>query len=66
MPNTAATVAVVTQVRHEEFCLPAKGESERRIEVYPYHADDPRTGRSYQTHTVTRCIDCGATTYKEI
>ena len=65
MPNTTATQAVVTEVRHEEFCLPRPGQAEPRIEVYPHYEDHPKSGRAYQTHTVTRCIECGAARYTE-
>lgn len=56
-----ATVTVPSKVRHEEFCI----APEPRLEVFDAYSDDEKTGRSRPTHTVTRCIDCGAATYKE-
>lgn len=57
-----ATVTV--QVRHEEFCKPRPGESEPRVETYPYIGDDASTGRSRPTHDITRCVECGAANYQ--
>lgn len=53
-------------VRHEEFCGAVVAGDEPRMESYQYLADDPATGRGRATHHVTRCIDCGATSYKQI
>ncbi len=52
------------RVRHEEFCLPRPDATTPRIETYPYLQDDPETGRAMQTHTVTRCLECGAANYE--
>lgn len=51
-------------VRHEDFCLPRPGEEGPRVESYPYLADDPATNRSRVVARVTRCVECGATTYE--
>lgn len=66
-----AAVTVITEplsvpIRHEEFCLPRPGEDKPRLEEYPYLNDDPATGRSYITHKVTRCMECGASHYLKI
>jgi hypothetical protein len=54
----AATMTV--KVRHEDFCVSEKP----RIESYVHMGDDPASGRSAPTHDVTRCLECGAATYK--
>ena len=56
--------AMTVKVRHEDFCLPRPGESEPRVESYVHMGDDPASGRSAPTHDVTRCLECGAATYK--
>lgn len=60
-------MAAVTEVkvRHEEFCLPRPGLTEPRIETFAAMSDDPKTGKSQPTHDVTRCLECGAATYRE-
>lgn len=60
-----ATAAAPPKIRHEEFCLPRPGSDAPRIETYPAFVDDPKTGKSRPTHDVTRCIECGAATYRE-
>jgi len=54
------------KVRHEEFCLPRPGASEPRIESYPFYGDGQQGGRPVATHIITRCIECGAQTNKQI
>jgi hypothetical protein len=60
-------MAVTTdvKVRHEEFCLPRPGSDAPRVEQFAAMSDDPKTGKSTATHTVTRCLECGAATYRE-
>ncbi len=53
-----------TRLRHEDFCLPRPDETAVRIETFPYLQDDPATGRATKTHTVTRCLECGAANYE--
>lgn len=53
-----------SKIRHEEFCLPRPGADGPRVESYPYLADDLATGRSRPVAMVTRCIECGATSYE--
>ena len=61
-----ATKTVPTdRLRHEEFCQPRPESAEVRIESYPYLADDLATGRSRPVAKVTRCVECGATTYDD-
>lgn len=62
MASTTEKAAPV--VRHEEFCLPRPNEDAVRIERYVHFDDDPKSGRSFPTHDVTRCLECGAATYK--
>ncbi len=58
-----AATSTTPGVRHEEFCLPRPEEIEPRLETFPYLQDNPTTGRSTKTHTVTRCLECGASSY---
>lgn len=53
------------KLRHEEFCQPRPDSDEVRVESYPYLADDLETGRSRPVSMVTRCVECGATTYSD-
>jgi hypothetical protein len=62
----AAAVAADPKIRHEDFCLPRPDAGEVRMEVFKAFADDPGTGRSRPTHTVHRCLECGAATYQQI
>ncbi len=59
-----ATTVINPRLRHEEFCLPRPDETAPRIETFPYLQDNPATGRSTKTHTVTRCLECGAANYE--
>lgn len=60
----SAPATMTDEVRHEEFCLPRPGEKAPRVESYVHMGDDPKSGRSAPTHDVTRCLECGAATYK--
>jgi hypothetical protein len=60
-----AVTTAAPQIRHEEFCLPRPGLDAPRIESFVALADDPHTGKSTPTHNVTRCLECGAATYRE-
>jgi hypothetical protein len=62
MPATVTT----PKVRHEEFCPVVDKGQEPRLESFDYIGDDPTTNRSRPTHHVTRCLDCGAATYRPI
>jgi len=53
------------EVRHEAFCLPRPDEVAPRIEQFVALSDDPVSGKSRPTHDVTRCLECGAATYRE-
>ncbi len=59
-----AATSTSPRVRHEEFCLPRPDATEPRVEIFPYLQDNPATGRSTKTHTVTRCLECGAAHYE--
>ncbi len=59
-----ATATVKDDLRHEVFCTPRPGVEEPRIETYTHLGDDPKTGRSFPTHDITRCLECGAATYQ--
>jgi len=63
---TAPAKTTTPKVRHEEFCLPRPGSDEPRIESFFFYEDDPKGGRSKATHLITRCIECGAQTNKQI
>lgn len=65
-PERAAEIVGVAPavLRHEVFCLPRPGELAPRIESYVALSDDPK-GRSRPTHDVTRCLECGAASYRE-
>jgi len=52
-------------VRHETFCLSRPDELKPRIETFAAFGEDPVSGRSRPTHDVTRCLECGAATYRE-
>lgn len=54
------------EVRHEYFCQPTEGRNQIRLEGFPSYIDDPNTGRSRPTQWVTRCVECGASTYRPI
>lgn len=60
-----AVTTTAPKIRHEEFCLPRPGMDEPRIESYVHTDDDPKTGLSRPTHDVSRCLECGAATYKQ-
>jgi hypothetical protein len=62
----AAVAAVAPKLRHEEFCLPRPDAEEPRVETFRSFTDDPATGRSRPTHTVHRCLECGAASYQQI
>ena len=64
MPAVATENA--PKIRHEEFCLPRPGAEAPRVESYKAYTDDPGTGRSTATHTVHRCLECGAAHYQQI
>ena len=51
-------------LRHEEFCLPRPDEKEPRIEGFLAYEDDPESGRARASAFVTRCLECGAASYK--
>jgi hypothetical protein len=59
-------VTTMPAVRHEDFCPVVAKEQDPRMESFPYLGDDPATGRTVPTHMVTRCLDCGAASYKQI
>ena len=65
---TAPTKAVDTpKIRHEEFCQPTGGRTEVRIESYFFYGDEgTRGGRPEATHRITRCIECGEQSIKQI
>lgn len=50
-------------VKHEEFCLPRPNADSPRIEGFVAY-QDAATGRSVPAAFVTRCLECGATTYE--
>jgi hypothetical protein len=58
----APATATTPRVSHEEFCLPRPELSEVRMESYPAVGLDNR-GQE-RTLIVTRCIECGAATYR--
>jgi len=59
--------AVTPKIRHEEFCQPTGGRSEVRIESYFFYSDEgTRGGRPVATHRITRCIECGEQSIKQI
>ena len=53
-------------IRHEEFCLPRPDETGPRIEGFVAYEDDAQTGRTRPAAVVTRCLECGAASYKPI
>jgi len=68
MPTVSpdAPVSFGTTIRHEEWCAPREGATEVRVETFKALTDDPATGRSRATHTVSRCVECGAANYTPI
>jgi hypothetical protein len=52
-------------LRHEEFCLPRPGADKPRVEGFLAYTDDP-AGLSRPAMFVTRCLECGAATYRPI
>lgn len=60
----AVSTLDVKSVRHEEFCLPRPGEKEPRLEGFTAYEDDAQTGRTRPAAVVTRCLECGAASYK--
>lgn len=63
--SLAVSPDLTSAVRHEEFCQPTGERDFVRMEQYP-HLRDNEAGRSYVSHTVTRCLECGATNYREV
>ena len=59
----AQTTIDAKSVRHEEFCLPRPGEDKPRIEGFVAY-EDTTAGRSRPAMDVTRCIECGAASYR--
>lgn len=50
------------RIAHEEFCLPRPENDEPRLEQYTAIGDDSKGHE--RALTVTRCIECGAATYR--
>lgn len=63
MPAAIASKLDTKALRHEEFCLPRPGEPAARIEGFLAYEDDA-SGRSRPAAFVTRCLECGAASYK--
>jgi hypothetical protein len=64
MPAATATKLDTDSIRHEDFCLPRPSEKEPRLEGFIAYEDDARTGRTRPAAFVTRCLECGAASYK--
>ena len=62
----AATTLDSKSVRHEDFCLPRPDEKEVRLEGFVAYEDDAQTGRTRPAAAVTRCLECGAASYRPI
>lgn len=62
MAQTATVEQTTPRIAHEEFCLPRPDEDGPRIESYSATGDDVN-GRP-RTLNVTRCVECGAATYR--
>lgn len=58
-PRTAPTAP---RIAHEEYCMPRPELEEVRVEVYPATGDDGRGNE--RTLIVTRCLECGAASYR--
>lgn len=56
---TTASPAV-SEVGHEEFCIPSLGLDEPRVEAFITARVDPRTGQSTSKVRIVRCVECGA------
>jgi hypothetical protein len=65
MPAATPTLDAKS-VHHEDFCLPRPGEKEPRIEGFVAYEDDAQTGRTRPAAAVTRCLECGAASYRPI
>ncbi len=63
MPATAPQA--LPKVVHELFCLPRSAEESVRVEQFVAYRDN-EAGRSVPAVTVTRCMECGASTYQPI
>lgn len=50
-------------ILHEVFCLPTGDREEVRVEGFVAYQDDVY-GRSIPSANVTRCLECGATSYE--
>ncbi len=64
MPKTAEP-PTLDEVRHEYFCLPQEDAEAPRIEGFVSYIDTD-AGRSAAHRFVTRCVECGATTYRPL
>lgn len=64
MPTAAPTLDAKS-IRHEEFCLPRPGEKEPRLEGFVAYEDDV-AGRTRPAMFVTRCLECGAASYRPL
>lgn len=64
MPK-AATAPKLDEVRHEYFCLPREGEDAARLEGFLAYTDEA-SGLSRASSFVTRCLECGAATYRPL
>ena len=65
MPNAAPekATAEALPLAHELFCLPRPDEDGPRIESYTATGTVDSEGRE-RKWSVTRCLECGATTYR--
>lgn len=59
------TVMTLDQVAHEQFCLPRPDQKEPRMEGFVVYKDD-ESGRSRPSSFCSRCLECGAATYRPI
>jgi hypothetical protein len=64
MPAATKSKVDADAIRHEEFCLPRPGAGEPRVEGFIAYEDDAQTGRTRPAAVVTRCLECGAASYK--
>ena len=63
MPAPVKSKIDAASIRHEEFCLPRPEESEARVEGFIAYEDDA-AGRIRPAAFVSRCLECGAASYK--
>jgi hypothetical protein len=66
MSTTASTPKIDAKaVQHEVFCLPRPGKEKVRIEGFVAYEDDA-AGRTRPAAFVTRCLECGAASYRPL